>query len=74
MGHFHFVCDIIIAPKQPISRMKSTPIRKKIRKQLPLVEPSIEHEHAFELRQIQLIIAEHLEIFDLIPDLLTYAC
>ena len=43
-------------------------MREKIRKQLPLVEPSIEHEHAFELRQIQLIIAEHLEIFDLIRE------
>ena len=41
-------------------------MRKKIRKQLHLVEPSIEHEHAFELRQSQCIISEHPEIFDMI--------
>lgn len=41
-------------------------MRNKIRKQLPLVEPSIHHEHAFEMRQIQSIVSEHPDIFELI--------
>ena len=41
-------------------------MRNRIRKQLRLVEPSIDHEHAKELHAIRAIIAEHPEVIDLI--------
>ncbi len=41
-------------------------MRNKIRKQLRLVEPSIDHEHAKELHAIRTLITEHPEVVDLI--------
>ena len=41
-------------------------MRNRIRKQLRLVEPSIDHEHAKELIQIRKVIADHPEIGDLV--------
>ena len=41
-------------------------MRKSIRKQLRIVEPSIEHEHANELSQISKLIAEHPDIVSLV--------
>lgn len=41
-------------------------MRNTIRKQLRLVEPSIDHEHANELIQIRRILAEHPEIGDMV--------
>ena len=41
-------------------------MRNRIRKQLHLVEPSIEHEHAKELSQIQKVLAAHPEIGDMV--------
>lgn len=41
-------------------------MRNRIRKQLRIVEPSIEHEHANELHQISKLIAEHPQIVTLI--------
>jgi IS5 family transposase len=41
-------------------------MRNRIRKQLRLVEPSIDHEHAKELHQIRALISEHPEILDLV--------
>jgi IS5 family transposase len=41
-------------------------MRESVRKQLPLVEPAIDHEHAGELRQIRRFVDEHPEIADLI--------
>jgi len=48
-------------------------MRSSIRKQLRLVEPSIDHEHAKELTQIRKVLADHPEIgdmvyADLVPD------
>ena len=37
-------------------------MRDSVRKQLPLVEPAIEHEHAGELRQIRRLVDEHPEM------------
>jgi len=41
-------------------------MRNRIRKQLRLVEPSIDHEHAKELHAIRTLIVEHPETIDLI--------
>jgi len=41
-------------------------MRNRIRKQLRLVEPSINHEHAKELFQIRKILTEHPEIGDMV--------
>jgi len=41
-------------------------MRNKIRKQLRIVEPSIDHEHAKELEQILVLISEHPEIAALV--------
>lgn len=41
-------------------------MRNKIRKQLRLVEPSIDHEHAKELHAIRALILEHPDVVDLI--------
>lgn len=43
-------------------------MRNSIRKQLSLVEPSIDHEHARELLQTHRILSGHPEIFDLVYD------
>lgn len=52
--------------KQLISQRKTTPMRNRIRKQLHLVEPSIEHEHAKELSRIREVLAAHPEIGDMV--------
>ncbi len=41
-------------------------MRTTLRQQLPLVEPSIEHQHASELHQIRRLVGEHPEIVELI--------
>lgn len=41
-------------------------MRESVRKQLPLVESAIEHEHAGELRQIRCLVDEHPEMADLV--------
>ena len=41
-------------------------MRNRIRKQLRLVEPSIDHEHSKELVQIRKVLADHPEIGDLV--------
>ncbi|MCD6496713.1 MAG: hypothetical protein J7M25_00200 [Deltaproteobacteria bacterium] len=41
-------------------------MRKKIRQQLPMVEPAIDHEHSKELAQIRKVLAEHPEIGDMV--------
>ena len=41
-------------------------MRNRIRKQLRLVEPSIDHEHAKELYVIRTLITEHPEVVDLV--------
>lgn len=40
-------------------------MRESVRKQLPLVEPAIEHEHAGELLRIRRLVDEHPEMTDL---------
>jgi transposase, IS5 family len=57
-----------------ISQRKTAPMRNRIRKQLRLVEPSIDHEHTNELIQIQKRVTRHPEIgervyADLVRDL-----
>lgn len=51
---------------QLISRRKTTPMRNKIRKQLQLVEPSIDHEHTKELTQIREVLIAHPEIGEMV--------
>ena len=41
-------------------------MRESVRKQLPLVEPAIEHEHAGELHRIRRLVDEHPEMADLV--------
>ena len=41
-------------------------MRDSVRKQLPIVEPEINHQHARELRQIRSLVDQHPEIADLI--------
>ncbi len=41
-------------------------MRDSVRKQLPLVEPALEHEHAVELHRIQRLLDEHPAMADLV--------
>ena len=47
-------------------------MRNRIHKQLRIVEPSINHEHAFELREIRRVISENIEVLDLVHGDLIY--
>jgi IS5 family transposase len=48
------------------SQEKTTPMRSRIRKQLRLVEPAIDHEHSKELAQIRKVLAERPEIGNMV--------
>jgi IS5 family transposase len=41
-------------------------MRDKVRKQLRIVEPSISHEHAFELLEMRRIVSENIAVLDLV--------
>ena len=43
-------------------------MRDKVRKQLRIVEPSISHEHAFELLEIRRIVSENMGLLDLVHE------
>ena len=66
MGRFPLRMISLFHHKALISQEKTTPMRNRIRKQLRLVEPSIDHEHAKELVQIRKVLADHPEIGDMV--------
>lgn len=41
-------------------------MREKIRQQLPIVEPAVNHPHASELQMMAMLIAERPEVLDLV--------
>lgn len=66
MGRFSLHVISLFHHKPLITQRKTTPVRDTIRKQLHLVEPSIDHEHANELKQIHDIISHNPQIAELV--------
>ena len=50
------------------TKEERAPMRKKIRQQLPIVEPAVNHPHASELEMMATLIAQRTDVIDLVYD------